>query len=309
MRRPIPSTLLLLAMGLMAVMPSTGCGGKKATQTIAQRIKNAKKLQTPEKRAEEFTKIAASRAEAKDKKGAEETLGLALAEVPESGQPLVCVPLFLDIAESYVGIGQKTTARKAVEAASKMVAAMEDPKAKATLLAKIGVVQGKGGLGDSRGAKKSLDEAASLATNDVSERFRGEALAVVAMGYSDAGLASDATKMIGTLEELAAGLSDLRPKAEAFAAAAAVRAAAGEKDAAVALLEKASAAAKEIKDFPANRVYALVAVAKALVANGDKKGALALLGDAEKAASKVPDPEQQKAAIQVVRVFMAKLGG
>lgn len=310
MLRLIPSTLILLAMGLVVVAPSAGCGSKKKALTVAQRIEKAKKLPSPEARAAEFAKIAAMRADAKDKKGAEETLGLALAEVPEGGQPLVCVPLLIEIADTYIGIGEKSSARKAIELAAKMAGTLEDPKGKATVLAQIGVIQGskESGLGDSRGAKKSLDEAAKLATEDVSERFRGEALAVVAMGYADAGLANDAKEMIVTLEGLADGLADLRPKAEAYAAAAAVRAAGGDKEAAGKLLEKASAAAKEINDFPANRVYALVAVAKALVANGDKAGAKKLLADAEKSASKVPDPEQQKAALKLVRVLQAKLG-
>jgi tetratricopeptide (TPR) repeat protein len=310
MLRLIPTTLVLLALGFMVITPSAGCGSKKKALTVAQRVEKAKKLPSPEARAAELTKIAASRADAKDKKGAGETLGLALAEVPEEGQPLVCVPLLIEISETYIGIGQKSSARKAIELAAKMAATLEDPKGKATVLSQIGVIQGssESGLGDTRGAKKSLDEAAKLATEGVSERFRGEALAVVAMGYADAGLANDAKEMIVTLEGLADGLADLRPKAEAYAAAAAVRAAGGDKEGAGKLLEKASAAAKEINDFPANRAYALVAVAKALVANGDKAGAKKLLADAEKSASKVPDPEQQKAAMKIVRVLQAKLG-
>jgi tetratricopeptide (TPR) repeat protein len=311
MLRLIPSVLILLTVGLAVIAPSAGCGSRKKALTVAQQIEKAKKLPTPEARAAQLTKIAATRADAKDKKGAEETLGLALAEVPESGQPIVCVPILIEIAETYIGIGQKSSARKAIELASKMAGTLEDPKGKATVLSQIGVIQGssESGLGDARGAKKSLDEAAKLATEDVSERFRGEALAVVAMGYADAGLANDAKAMIGTLEELADGLADLRPKAEAYAAAAAVRAAGGEKEAAGTLLEKASTAAKEINDFPSNRVYALVAVAKALVANGDKPAAKKLLADAEKSASKVADPDQQKTALKTVRVLQSKLGG
>ncbi len=309
MLRTVSSMLILLALGVAVVVPATGCGSKKRPMTVGKQIEKAKKLPTAEARAAELTKIAAMRADSKDKKGAEETLGEALAEVPEDGQPLVCVPVLLEIADTYIGIGQKTTARKAVDLAAKLAATMEDPKGKALMLSQIGALLGsrETGLSDSRAAQKLLDEAGKLAMNDVSERFRAEALAPVATGYADAGLASDAAKMIGTLEGLAEDLTDLRPKAEAFAAAAAVRAALGEKEAAAALLEKAGKAAKGISDFPANRVYALVAVAKALVANGDKKAALALLADADKSASKVPDPEAQKAAIKTVRVFQARL--
>lgn len=309
MLRPISSLLVLLALGITIVMPAAGCGAKKRQLTVAQQIEKAKKEPTADARAAALAKIAAKRAAAKDKKGAEETLGDALAEVPEDGQPLVCVPLLLQIADTYIGIGQKTPARKAVETAAKMASTIEDPRSRAAMLSQVGVVLGnrETGIGDSRGAKKLLDEAAKLATEDVSERFRADALVPVATGYADAGLATDAAKVVVLLEELAGGLTDLRPKAEAFAAAAAVRAALGEKEAAAALLEKASAAAKEISDFPGNRVYALVAVAKGLVANGDPKAALALLNDADKWASKVPDPDLQKAALQTVRMFIARL--
>jgi tetratricopeptide (TPR) repeat protein len=304
-----PGSTLILACCLAAALPAAGCGSKQGPLTIAERIQRAKQLPTPEGRAGELARVAGLRAKAKDKKGAEQTLGDALAEVPEAGQPLICVPILLEIAETYADIGQKASARRAVESAATMIARVEDPKSRSALLAQLGVIQGSkdAGLGDARAGKKSLDEAAKLALNDVSERFRGEALAAVAMGYADAGLAADAQEMIGALEELAGGLDELRPKAEAFAAAAAVRAAGGDKAAAGDLLAKAAAAAQGIKDFPTNRVYALVAVAKALVANGDVPGAVKLLADAEQTASKVPDPEQQKAAIKLVRVLQAKL--
>jgi len=172
------------------------------------------------------------------------------------------------------------------------------------MLAQIGVAMAA--AGDKNGAKETLGESAKLAMNDVPERFRGKALAAVAMGYVDAGLADAAQDVIGTLEDLAGGLEELRPKAEAFAAAAAVRAATGAKDKAKDLLDQAAKAAKAIDDFPVNRVYALVAVAKALVANGDTKGAISLLADAEKSASKVPDPQMQKDALKAVRVLQAK---
>jgi hypothetical protein len=211
----------------------------------------------------------------------------------------------VEIAQTYADIGQRSSAKKAVEVAATMVGGVEDPQGKAGLLAQVGIA--KAAAGDKPGAKATLGEAAKLAMNDVPERFRGKALAAVAMGYVDAGLADAAKDVIGTLEELAGGLEELRPKAEAFAAAAAVRAATSDKEAANKLLAQAAEAAKAINDFPANRVYALVAVAKALVANGDTKGALALLADADKTASKVPDPEQQKDAIKTVRMLMAKL--
>lgn len=304
MRRLLSWSFLLVACCLIA-LPLAGCGSKKAPATIADRLAQAKKNPKPEGRARDLAKVAGLQFKAKDKAGAASTLELALAEVPAAGQPLTCVPALVEIAQAYADIDQRSAAKKVVAKAAALAATLDDPQQKSAMLAQIGVA--KADTGDRAGAKETLAEAGTLAMNDVAERFRGKALATVAMGYVDAGLADAAEDVIGTLEELAGGLEELRPKAEAFAAAAAVRAATKKQDEAKQLLARASEAAKAIDDFPANRVYALVAVAKALVANGDTKGALALLADAEKSASKVPDPEQQKDAMKTVRVLMAKL--
>lgn len=304
MRRLLSWSLVLLACCLV-VAPVAGCGSKKGPPTIADLLARAKKNPKPEGRARDLTRVAGMQIDSKDKAGAAATLKLAVGEIPADGQPLACVPVLVEIAQTYAEIGQPNTAKQAVGQAEKMAATLTDPQGKADMLAQIGVA--KAAAGDKTGAKKTLGEAATLAINDVPERFRGKALAAVAMGYVDAGLADAAQEVIGTLEELAGGLEELRPKAEAYAAAAAVRAATDDKEAAKTLLAQAAESAKAINDFPVNRVYALVAVAKALVANGDTKGAVALLADAEKSASKVPDPQMQKDALKAVRVLMAKV--
>jgi len=304
MRRLLSWSLVLLACCFVA--PSvTGCGSKQGPATIADLLARARKNPKPEGRARDLTRVAGMQIDSKDKTGAANTLKLATAEIPADGQPLACVPVLVEIAQTYAKIDQRNSAKQVAETAAKMAATLEDPQGKSDMLAQIGVA--KAAAGDKSGARETLGEAASLAMNDVPERFRGKALAAVAMGYVDAGLADAAQDVLGRLEELAGGLEELRPKAEAFAAAAAVRAATNDKQAAKQLLDQAAAAAKEINDFPVNRVYALVAVAKALVANGDTKGALGLLADAEKSASKVPDPQMQKDALRSVRVLMAKL--
>ena len=308
MHRSIKSTLMILCCSLL-LAGTAGCGSpNKGPVTIADMLARARKAKTPEGKARELAKVAVQQATT-DKRGAADTLAEAVSAVPADGQPLACVPVLVDIATTYCDIGQRAAAKKAVVTATTMASQVEDPLGRTQLLAQIGIVQGsrEGGLGDPAAARETLAEAAKLATDEVAERFRGKALAAVATGYAAAGLATEAKDMIGTLEALAQGLDDLRPKAEAFAAAAAVRAAAGEQEAAATLLAEAAKAAKAIDDFPANRAYALVAVAKAFKANGDTKGAVALLADAEKSASKVGDPQQQKDALRAVRLLQSKL--
>lgn len=308
MHRLVATALLLGCLGLLGTGVS-GCGSKKSPPTIADMLARARKAKTPEAKARELARVAVQQAGA-DKSGAAKTLAEALAAIPADGQPLASVPVLVEIATTYAAIGERASAQKAVAMAvemSKRIA--EDPLGQACLLAQIGTVQGsrENGLGDRATAEATLAEASQIASTKVPERFRGKALAAVATGYSDAGLAAAAQDMIGTLEALARTLGDLRPKAEAFAAAAAVRAATGEKEAAKTLLDEASKAARAIDDFPANRSYALLAVAKASLAVGDAKAGKALLAEAEKAASKVGDPQQQKDALRAIRGLQAKL--
>ena len=128
----------------------------------------------------------------------------------------------------------------------------------------------------------------------------------MALGYANANLAGDATKVIEKLETLATSLEELRPKAEALAAAANVRFKSGEKARAAELLKEAATAAKRI-DGSANKTYALIAVANAMLAAGDTKGAAALAAEAEKTAGKISDADQQKDAMQEVRTLEASL--
>jgi len=301
------SLSLLLAACCLIVVPTAGCGGKKGPPTIAELMARAKKNPKPEGRARDLATVAGIQIDSQDKAGAARTLAAAEAEIPADGQPLVCVPVLVRIAETYGELGQRNSGRKAMEKAAAMLETVDDPQGRSKLLAEVAVAQAT--LGDRKAARESLETASSLALNDVSERFRGKALAAVAMGYVDAELAKDAEAVIENLEGLAADLYDLRAKAEAYAAAAAVRASTGAKDAATELLAKAAEAAKAIDDLPANRAYALVAVAKALNASGDRAGALELLDDADKSASKIGDPAQQKDALKTVRQLQAKLKG
>ena len=63
-----------------------------------------------------------------------------------------------------------------------------------------------------------LGEATTLA-EEVDDRFRAEALAVVAMGYVSGWMAEEAGTMVEKLEACLVALSDPRAKAEALAAA------------------------------------------------------------------------------------------
>ncbi len=214
--------------------------------------------------------------------------------------PILAGPILVEIAGLYAQIGERSTARDVLSQVMRMTAQIDDPVVKATMLAEAGGIYGAktGGLSETGKARKALGQAAQC-TDSIEERFRPQALAAVALGYVDAGLADEAAQKVGSLEELARSAAD-RPKAEGLAVAARVRAQAGDKEAAKALLAEAAAAAKGIVGHE-NRAYALVSVAAATAAAGERKAALALLNEAEKSATKVGDAEAQREALERVR--------
>lgn len=312
---PRPTTpvtcLLALLAGLVAIGPLAGCGGtkKKAALTIAERLRRARNDPSPGGKPRELAKVARLQAKSGDRAGAIATLSEARSTIAADADAAVFAPRLIDIAAAYAAVAEKNSAREAIDAAAELAAGLADPVARVGVLARIGEVQGsrEAGLGDAAAAKRVLAEAADLAAGDaVADRFRPQALAAVALGYANAGLAGDADAVAAKLESLAAGLTELRPKAEALAAAANVRARSNAGAKAASLLAEAAKAARQI-DGAANRTFALLAVARATKAAGDTAGARALASEAEKATAQIGDPEQQKEALQDVRGLQATL--
>jgi len=304
-----------LAPLLTAVLISgwlVGCGGprKSPAKTIGQRIADAKRNTSPGGPARELAKIARFQYRSGDESGGLSTLREAQRTIRPDSDPVVFAPRLVDIADSFALMDDDAAARKAATVAETMATAISDAILKIDVLAKLGGIFGDKhhGIGDSKKAQELLTKAEALAVGDaVSDRFRAQALAAVALGYADADLAGRADVVVGRLESLVQSL-DQRPKVEALAAAANVRAKRGEDDAATALLDAAAKTAQAI-DGAANRTYALLAVGNALKSIGDKSAARVIATQAEEAAAKIGDPEQQKDAIAEIRTLQSGLKG
>jgi hypothetical protein len=308
--KALATCLLAVLCSLVLVAPLAGCSGtkKKSPLTIAERIKKARAEKSPGGPARELAKVARLQAKSGDKAGAIRTLSEARGTIADDADAAIYAPRLIDIAAAYATIAEKNSAREAIDTATAMAERLDDQVARVNVLAKIGEVYGgrEAGLGDAAKAQKVLAQAGEIAAGEgISDRFRPQALAAVALGYANANLAGDANAVTAKLESLAASLQDLRPKAEALAAAANVRAKSGAKEKATALLAEAAKAAKAI-DGSANKTFALLAVARAMKAAGDTAGATALAAEAEKTSAKIGDPEQQKEALQEVRAVQAE---
>lgn len=221
----------------------------------------------------------------------------------------LAAPRLVEIAEVFAMLGDRKQARNALGKAvdDEFIGKIEDPVRKAKVLADAGALYGAktDGIGDAGRAKSILAKAAEAA-NKVDQRFRAEALAAVALGYTRSSLASLADKTVEDLLQAAKDLEEPRAKAEALAAAANVKAQTDKQDEATELLKEAATSAKSVERAE-SKAYALLAVALATDANGDTKQALTLLKEADKAANKVPEPDAMKMVVDKVRALTMKL--
>lgn len=309
---PLPRALLALVVGVFLLVPAAGCGGtkkkgKKGGLTVAQQLEKAEKESTPDRQAAAYLKVARRQFSSGDKTGAKESAKKAFDRVKGEGDAGQFGPRLVEVAGFLAEAGDKKLARDALKRATELAASIVDPVRRASVLAEAGGVYGDKtkGLADAKAAKDALAEA-TKAADETDERFRAEALAAVALGYTRSGLADAASDMVGRLEEAAKGLEEPRAKAEALAAAANVKAQTGKKDDATALLDEAAKAAKSVERSE-SRAYALLAVATALDANGGTKEALALLKEADKAANKVSEPDAMKTIVDKVRALTLAL--
>lgn len=296
--------LLLVILGLAALLTATGCGSKKKPLlTIEQRLKNAEKEKTPDRQAAALVKVARAQFAANEEDAAKETAAKALEKLKGEGDANLFAPRLVELAGFLAEIGERKTAREALGQACGLIDTIDDPVRKAKLFAEAGAIY-KANT-DSKAAKDTLQKAADAA-GGAEERFRAEALAAVALGYTRSGLAEAASNVLEKLLDAAKTLDEPRAKAEALSAAAGVQAQTGRTKEAEQLLADAESSAKSVERAE-SRAYALLTVAMATSTNGDNKKALALLKDADKAADKVPEPASQKKIVDKVRSTIADI--
>lgn len=306
MTTPAVRTVACLLVAAIMLPFSAGCGSKKkkvSGPTIGSLQEKADKETAGDRKSTALLRVARAKLKAGDRKGAVDSAKKALQALPEEGEAGVLGPKFVEAAVFLGEIGEKVQAKTALKKAVEMADSIGDPVRKAGVFADAGAVYAdkSKGVGDSKAAKAALDKAKEIA-GDMEPRFKGEALAKVALGYVKGGLQDAASEMVEMLEETGRSLEDARAKAEALAAAANVRKQTGKKDLAEELLAEAAKAAKGVERAE-SRANALLAVGQAAAACGDPKKALSLLEEGYKAADKVGDPEQR--AIVLAKVASA----
>lgn len=301
---PACRRIAVMVAVLVPLVAAQGCGTpKKKELTITERLAAARQKPAGPQRAMSLLNVAKIQIAKGDLIGARDTIEEARGLASGEGG----IPILLDVARSYVAVGDPRGARKVLTEVITIAKELEDAGRKAKVMADAGALFGseENGLADREQATSLLAQATELA-EDVEDRFRAEALAVVAMGYVSGGMPDEAAKMVEKLEACLEALDEPRAKAEALATAASVYAKTGDADKSAALLRDAAAAAEGV-DRAEGKAYALLAVANAEYAAGNTEAAQALLAKADVAAGKIGDADARETTMNTVRTAQARM--
>ena len=292
-----------LLVGWATLAGTAGCG--KRPLRLEDRLAKAMDQAPGPGRAKDLLAVARRQAAADDRVGAHDTITVAYNDVSAGSEESVAT--LLEVAQAYIDVDERRTARTVLNRVAEIAKAIDDPGRKAKALADAGALFGNAdtGMADPQQARALLGEATTLA-EEVDDRFRAEALAVVAMGYVSGGMAEEAGTMVEKLEACLVALSDPRAKAEALAAASSVYAKTGNEEKAKALLADAASTAKGV-DRAESKAYARLAGPNATATSGDTAAARKLLDEADAAAGKVGDPDAQATAMKLIRNAMSRL--
>lgn len=299
-----PAFVVLLALALT----TAGCGSSgKGPKSLNDQLQAARQQSTPDRQALALLRVASKQNAESDAGGAIKTGKEAVDLLIGLDDANATAPRLVSAAGFLAAIGDKATARKALGVAAERAGSIGDPVRQVTVLAEAGGIYGnrETGLADSKAATTTLTRAREAALA-VEERYRAEALAAVALGYTKGNVAAEAASMVEQLLETARGNDNPRAKAEGLAAAANVKAEVGEGDEAKTLLEEAATVAREIERTE-SRAYALLAVGEATAESGDTAAAKVVLDEAYAAADKVGDPEQRTLALAKVNRALERL--
>jgi hypothetical protein len=300
--------LLIGCLMLTASLPlSGGCSSKPAARSIPEQLSEARKQTTPDRKAVALLQVAARQQAGGDTAGAAKSAREAVDVLVRMDDASASAARLASAAGFLAAVGDKATARRALAVVEERATAIGDPVRQVSVLAEAGSIYGNRdtGLADATAAAATLTRAREAAVA-VEERYRAEALAAVALGYTRGNIASEAASMVEQLLETARGIDNPRAKAEGLAAAASVKAEVGEQEEAASLLSEAAEVARSIERTE-SRAYALLAVGEATAESGDAKTARRVLEDAYAAADKVGDPEQRRIVLAKVSRALDKL--
>lgn len=295
--------IFLIGPLVVATVAAAGCG--KRPLRIEDRLARAMDKARGPERARALLAVARRQLAAGDRVGAYDSISTAYNDLSIGGEESPAT--LLEVAQAYIDVDERRTARTVLNRVTEIGNAIEDPSRKAETLAAAGAIFGNAdtGMADPQQASDLLGQATMIA-EAVEDRFRAEALAKVAIGYVSGGMAKEAGDVVNKLEACLADLSDPRAKAEALAAAASVYAKTGNEEKAKTLLVDAASTAKRV-DRADGKAYALLAVADATAAGGDISTARQLLEEADAAAGQVSDLDSQATVMNLIRTALSRL--
>ena len=279
---------LFSSIGICSLLLA-GCRGSSEL-SLEQKIAKAQKAKEPDVRAKKLIQIAEDRFRARDLRGAESTMTLALRACGAVEDQADRAEVFAKLAEAQVELGT-SDGRRAVESALEAVRRIEDPATKSRLLAKVGRTRGL--VGDVDGAARTLSEAAGEARQLEDLAVKTLVLGRVATGYQKIGRQTEADRVIEEALGSASSIEDHQKRCEAITLLAADQHATEEAETALTSFNLAVEAAEKIEN-PYSHAYALTDVAEALAKAGHYDKTKELLNKAERIAEGISMTDEKE---------------
>ena len=150
-----------LLVGWATLAGTAGCG--KRPLRLEDRLAKAMDQAPGPGRAKDLLAVARRQAAADDRVGAHDTITVAYNDVSAGSEESVAT--LLEVAQAYIDVDERRTARTVLNRVAEIAKAIDDPGRKAKALADAGALFGNAdtGMADPQQARALLGEATTLA--------------------------------------------------------------------------------------------------------------------------------------------------
>jgi tetratricopeptide (TPR) repeat protein len=300
-------------LSVVLLLAACGCGGSssdKPAESFYDQVAAAQKEPVAELRAKKLALIGYEQARARDISGSERTLIAAAEACRQVDDPSARASALVLLARAHAKLGDSSPARKALEDATAAIRQIEGAESQSKRLAQLAEVQAE--LNDMPAAGKTLASAEQLAGEikdvDGNDDLYGRTLALgeVAKSYAKVGVSDEAVRVTDAARAFALAIDDLRNRAEAMAAVAAVQQAIARPKLATETFTSALETARGIEKAY-SRAHALADIAERLSEAGYGTQAHKVLDEADLVAHEIPEPDLQRQTVERVRTLMGTL--
>jgi len=256
--------------------------------SLMDQYNSAKQTEDPEDRADQFVVIGLKFLDVKDPSTAEMSFKEASRAIEDiRKKPQAQARLYLALADGYQRSGSKSKASTALDGATEAIEMIDVDVTKANQLAALGAL--RAATGDQDAGLAAAQQAEKLLEKINSPLDKIDVLAGVLRAYGALNNQAELDRVVAAANKLAEAQDRASDKARVLMRVAMAQSSIGQKEAAVATLNKAADVGRDIKDNALMKAHVLFDAAETANTIGQRDLCRTLLGEADDAAKKTPE--------------------